>query len=999
MRILKLFPIALAAVALASCTDNDSLLSNSEQPQKDPNKLYAQIEDLRDGETGAITRSGFVYSYDADKPDGQVFVWTKDDKVKLYDNENNWRPQVWTYSEDATIKYTQSGDKYGFAVFENNTTADDLVGVSTVEGAQYNNAYGVMPYTLAEFANENRTAIKFNFNELAYYETGLTEENTATNYNPAKLSKAPIPLWGVANGNEMKVKYLTGILKVDIDNIENTLGPVDAVATTHQFLIIQAEDAANAGKGFFMHPSSADVAGLANVAFTPDVEGALPGVFSAGTGATKTDLTAAAMATTNLAAVPNDLIIVDLGNIKGRVCVSVPLMPGAQKVKAYVKKDVDVTGATVDLQLPTEVIADAKEWTVIAGKYYRIQDPGLVKIATLNNPFSVAQYIIAQDPQQTRDWTLELDADVDVKTGGAGADPNNYVLDLSGYELQHNVTIRFGATFGYKKNAAGDKLVVKTKANAKNKKLTIVNNNVSTLEIVTVDAANAGDVVLSGDFTTNTKTINIDGPKVKLMDVDASDAASVVNAKAPFTIDCNPAALTAIKKVNIATGCTKVSLLNGTIQGITFDGTAQIGAPVEIYTEGLSNIAAVSYQNVPYTTADGVDTYTNDINFTSKWTATLAAESFTAITNHDGAAVAGNFIVTAAQLAKYGGASAADVVLLGSFDLNGTEMDWTSIDYTSGKNFTGIDKIAGDNFGTGQATISNFNSTNGGLFGTINPTADVAIEGIKFAGTSTISNDVSTGLGLLANVVNASGYDLTIGNITVEGVTITTTAGGKYKNIGGLVGIVNDDVIVKNCNVTASLKAYANMGGFFGQIKAGTVAFKAATAAGTKATEVVPTADNSYKATNSHNAATATFTLNKDATDFSDNYATIGQFAGKIAAGATVTVALKNLPAYADATVDPLAKWVERDAENDPIRRDIVMKQTYFGFSGITNDGTVKFLPKVEDTPAFIPVVFYGDQVTATGKYDTRTYEVKNASPASPGDDGKFFLNYVKNAE
>ena len=994
-KILKFFPVALAAVALASCSNDELFSFGDDQAQKDPTKLYAQIEDLTDGESGDVTRSGFVYSNDIEKPDGQVFVWTENDKVKLYDDNQNWRPQIWTYDAAATLAYTKED---GFSVFTSNTTTTDLPGVSEA-AVQYKNAYGVMPYTLSEFANETRTLISFDFDQIGYYETGLTAAD-GIGYTPAKLSKAPIPLWGVANGNEMKVKYLTGILKVDINNIENTLGTVDANANTHQFLIIQAEDPANAGNGVYMHPNGTEIPALDAVAFNPDDVETAPVVATIGTGATKTDLTATAMATTDLTApIANDIIIVDLGNAKGRVCVAVPLLPGAQKVKAYVKKDVLITNpASVDLQNPTEVIPTAKEWTVQAGKYYRIQDPGLVKVSTLNNPYSVAQYIIAHDGEQSRDWTLQLDADVDVKTGGAGADPNNFTLDLSAFDLKHNVTIEFGAGHGFKQNAAGDKLVVKTGASTKGKKLTIVNNNLSTLGVITVDAANAGDVVLSGNFATATKIINIDGPNVTLMDADLSNAASIVNAKAPFAIDCDPDALTTTHTVNIAKGCTKVSLLNGTIQGIEFDATAKIAAPVEIYTEGKSAIDAVSYVNVPFTTTAGVDTYTYDINFTSKWTATLAAESFTTITDHDGAAKAQKFIVTAAQLAKFSGTNAADVILLGSFDLNGSEMDWNAaVNYTSANDFTGIDKIAGDNFGTGQATISNFNSTASGLFNAINPGADVAIQGIKFAGTNTISANVSTGLGLLANTVAASSKDLTLGNITVEGVTITTATGGKYKNIGGLVGIVNDDVIVKNCNVTASLKAYANMGGFFGQIASGTVAFKAATAAGTAAVEVDPTTNNSYKATNTYNAATATFTLNYDATDFSHNYATKGQFAGNIAAGATVTVVLAELPAYADATVDPLAKWVERDGENDPIRRDIVEKQTYFGFSGISDDGTVRFLPT--KAAGWVDVVFYGNKTAANSKYQTRTYEVKNATPASPADDGKYFLNYVKNAE
>ena len=997
-KFLKFFPVALAAFALASCSSDDlSSLGGDTKLQKDPTKLYAQIEDLTDGETKAVTRSGFVYSYDAETPNGQVFVWTEDDKVKLYDNENNWRPQIWTYDEDETLAYSKDE---GFAVFTQNTTTSDLAGQVTPVAYQYTNAYGVMPYTLSEFVNEYRTEIKFDFSELAYYETGLTAEDAFGGYTNAKLSKAPIPLWGVANGNEMKVKYLTGILKVDINNIENTLGSIDAATNTHQFLIIQSKDAATPANGFYMHPSPTDIPTLGTVTFDPDDVETAPVVASNGTGATATDLNAVAMATTDLnAPIPNDLIIIDLGDIKGRVCVSVPLMPGHQLVKAYVKKDVSVADPTsVNLQNPTAVIDAEKEWNVQPASYYRIQDPGLVNVSTLNNPYSVAQYIAAHDAEQTRDWTLKLGADVDVKTGGAGADPNNYVLDLTGYTLKHNVTIEFATSFGFKKNATGDKLVIKTAASTNDKyKLTVVNNNNSTIEIVTVDASNAGPVVLEGDFATTTKTINIDGPKVTLKNIDASNAASIVNAKAPFAIDAtNPSTSNSnIKTVNLATGCTGVNLLNGNIDMLKLDATDKIAADVEIYSEGLSYFKEVSYQNMPTTTTGGVTTNNYKLNFSSKFTDKLGTFAWTQIDKENGAATCTKAILTCAQLAAFDGTgTGVNARLIGKFDLNGSEMTWTALPYSASCGIIGSSTKLNDTKYEGQAEISNLRGAQG-LFSTITPGDAISISGIKFTGTNEISANVSTGLGLLAGSVTGANA-LTLKNITVEGVTVKTPAGGKHKNVGGLIGIVNSTstVTLMNVNVTASLQAYANLGGIIGQIQGGTVNFAAANAAGNA---ITPTATGSYATAVGFNSANATFTLNYDATDFSDNYATKGQFAGKIAAGAKVTVAQAQLPPYENAAVDALAKWVERDTDNDPIRRNIVEKQTFFGFSGITNDETVRYLPIAET--GWHDVIFYGGKNSTTGAFNSRTYEVKNASPVSPAEDSKYFLNYVADAE
>ena len=917
-KLLKFFPVAVAAVALASCSNDELFLGAENEPQKDPTKLYAQIEDLTDGETGEVTRSGFVYSYDANIPNGQVFVWTEGDKVKLYDDLNNWRPQIWTYDEAATIAYAQSGDKFGFAVFESNTTEDDLTDVVKARDdkgqllPQYKNAYGVMPYDLAEFANENRTAIKFDFSKLAYYKTELNDEtaNTTNNlkYAPAKLSKAPIPLWAVANGQEMKVNYLTGILKVDIDNIANLPGTVDGNANTHQFLIIQSK--ADATDGFYMHPTAKQVPALAEVAFTPDVAGAAPAVSSTTTGVAATNLTAVEMATTSLSSIPADLIVVDLGDVaEGRVQVSVPLLPGKQNVQAFVKKNVDISTLTsVNLQTP-DAIADAKEFTVAAAKYYRIQDPGLVKISTLNNPYSVAQYIISQDPKQTRDWTLQLEADVDVKTGGAGADVNNYVLDLSSYGLKHNVTIEFAPTFGLKQNVATDKLVVKT-ANSE-KTLTIVGTTNSTLQNIEIDAAAAGKIVMKGDLKNITNKANN-----VLTVVDAQSSQTSVYTSGIMTFDAYNKTL---KTMNVQNGCQKVNIANGKVNNIYWGtSTDKFTGTTEVYITGSGYVAAANYAYVK-TKGTGTSTeFDANIKFTSKLTMAVGTGKYaTDATELQNAKMcldpSAKYVITSAQqLAKCTSASA---ILAQEIDLAGTDgRIWSPIDSKPLMGYTCIIPTSSSFQGSSDyvnCTIKNVKinaAANAGLFSTLkNDVSHLTLKDFTIEGAAT---DVVAGA--LAGTVNHTD-DVTIEQVALEGITINVTSkkkltvSGPAQSIGGLIGkaqiSTTKSIILKDIDLkgAVALTGNAALGGIVGSVYgAGKLTFGGM--------------DGDRKGANLAKFTTApTLTPTASLTEYDPTYAMIGNYVGYADSDVEIYTADKvsafTLLAPVTTTFDAKAQW------------------------------------------------------------------------------------------
>lgn len=1001
-KILKFFPVALTAIALASCS-NDELFSlgSDDQPEKDPTKLYVLIEDLTDGETGGVTRSGYVYSKDVEKPNGQVFVWTKNDKVKLYDDLNNWRPQIWTYSADATIKYAQSGDKFGFAVFENNTTTTDLAGVSVAKDAQgealpqYTNAYGVMPYDLAEFANEKRTAVDFKFSKLSFYKAEFEENVPNMGYENNTLCKAPIPLWGVANGQEMKVNYLTAILKVDIDNIKGT----NATATDHNFLIIQSTNN-DASDAFNLHPN------LNDVAFTPDVAGAVPAVATAAIGSR-----ASAIAARNLTAagndVPADQIVIDLGKASGRTCVSVPLMPSPagvkQYVKAYLKTNVPVGDYTnVDLSGATAINTTAKEWVVAAGSYYRIQDPGVVELNGLNNPKSIQDAIIANDPLESRDWTLLINSDIDVKTGGEGADKGNYVIDLSGYTFKHNVTIAFKtpASQGFIKNADSDKLVIKTAASTNNKySLTIDNPAHSSLKNIEIDAANEGPVVLTGDYNTATKTINVNSPLVTLKNAVATDAT--VNAKAELTIDNSGKT---IGTLNILKGCEKVNAKNGIITTVAFVAGAAnaIDADVEIATTGNAHIGTVDYANVPNNgAADAADLeFTKKINFTSVWSG-VALDADATLTQITGTSADDDaIIISAAQLAGYDFTTADDVRILAK-TININAADWTPRAALSGGTIDGNINVLP---GTSTKTLAPVNASIEGMKKTIAGAGDfglfadvqknisnLQIKDVTFTGSNTAAKNI----GALAGKTSTSAVILT--NVDVKNISIIQT--GRYAaaiNIGGVVG--QAAIATTLLDVTyegVTLKGSASIGGFIGNVaKTG-----AATFGGAAATlPAAPANLCAFSGTNTIESLAGNY-------EFDPTYAKFGTYVGSAspedaANQAVVKFYLAAAPSttIAASAKAPYDKWTT--VVGGAIKRwNINRGLNEIGFSGYTGDNN----PAVANASWVVYVYIPDATGSNAGKFveaNKRSYKIDatlyNAG-AKPGDyntAGVYYLNY-----
>lgn len=816
-KILKLFPVALAVVALTSCSDNELVgAGNSDQFQKDPTKLYVTVEPLIDGESGSATRGGFVYNYEANHlPNGQFFAWCPGDKIKLYDDVNNWRPQIWQYDPAATEACSEYVSSEGFGAFTVNITEDYYGGDIKKVEPQYANAYGVMPEDLSVFINETRTALQFDFSKLSTYAIDR-EDVTDANFADAKLSKAIIPLWAVADEDleQMKVKYLSGILKVDIADIID-----DEDANTHNFLIVQATDGTN---GVKMHPAE-----VGPVAFVPegDIE-TKPIVFTTSTSATPTDVTTLSAWDGTAATVPADVIIVDLGSTSGRTCAAVPLLPleanASQTVTAYLAKDVDVSGATIDLSGATPLVA-AKTWDVTAGKYYRIQDPAIFNVTGVNTLNQLAVAIKKYDDESDRDFKMELADNVNVQ---GGDDAEGYTLTLL-EGLKHNVTLTFAAGKQFNMIGTPSKLVLKTQAG---KDLTIDNPATSGIEGFEVDAEAAGKIVLKGTLP---KVLNKANDILTIADGQSTTEVTTSGRLIYDAFGKN------IKNINILNGCTKITIANGSVNNIWFGDAGDANlftGELEIYTEGSGFIGNVDYKYVKTNGQTDVSKLEFDSNvnifFTSKLTMAPSTAAYattaTQLNNVKSAATDGKVIVTAQQLAS----CVEDYVFAKTIDLGGLEnLEWTPITSKAlNGNYSVQPGTSTKAVGTASATIQNMKITaaanaKAGLFATLTNNIDnLVLSGFTISGAA-----ASTGV--IAGALAAEANGAAITNVAIKNIKITlesqnkmtTASNGPVQRVGGLIGeVITSGVNLKSVDIQSgvALSGNAALGGFVGSAKA-----------------------------------------------------------------------------------------------------------------------------------------------------------------------------------
>lgn len=821
-RLFKFFPVALAVVALASCSSDDLQTANGlPQEEFDPSKLYVTIE----GEDDAnVTRAGFTEGSTATGGLTRKTIFTKNDEIKIYHNETNWRPQLWKYTGDAQVAFTNSEGVTG--IFTTSSKAGETV-------PEYVTGYGIYPSNLGSFANEDRTEMTFNLNALKVmdYKTQPSVAYADRDYSMAQII-APMPMWGYAQDSKMKLKYLTAYVRYE------TYFPDDDVANTVRYLVIQSDKKKLNGEFTVeVNPEKLmdEQPELETEAITdPDHP---------------TNLSTDGVDAVNGA---EDIILVNLGQVKkGGLVVYVPITAGQQKLDFYMSNPMTTpitagtklkTGAEGNLThspvnlAPADILARntqlAKNNSTIKANdemqragFYNVVDDSNNKNATATSPFEMVQAIIAADKEAYRDFEITFTQPIVVEN--SDATPQRQWIDFQNtvanyglgeaYNLKHKVTVNAKL-----KGVPADHNQVLNIKNIGGAKLTLnIQQDAACPVDINVTDGLTSELVLDGTLK---KVTNASSDKLTI----AGKVETDVTTEGNITIDASDVELNTVAKLIISKGCTKVNVLDGTVTKVEFTektdkNNKQIDADVEFHTEGTGYLKAVDYKNVPQAT-DG-KTFAKTISYTSKWDGkTPATVELTSISCGSdpvkGLSVNGvvedvtSAITSAAQLAGYN-VEATTRILAKEIDLDGKDMQ------------------------NAHALASALN----GNYNVFAKSTDVAAAAaIAQANIKNLQIDVADGdLGLFkTSTTNGAVYNLKISDAKILGKTGSIAA-----NIGTLIGKAGAAITVKNVDVTgltatitgktdyATDGKYLNIGGVIGQVSGGTATMLDVTSAGT----------------------------------------------------------------------------------------------------------------------------------------------------------------------
>lgn len=1057
-KIFKFIPVALAAVALASCSSDDLTGNNGEFELK-PNQMLVTVEELD------VTRAGFVEKQIANDANElklkRATVFQKDDVLKIYDDKKDWRPQMWTYKGAADVQYTNatgaaSGDEGETAIFEAPATVPN----------KYDSGYGIYPAVypasstnrFGEFTDEARLKMKFDFNLLKKIDVnaGRNMDKLATTSayhytedSPSAACYGPVPMWGVAANQKMTLKYLTGFLRIDITNVTPAQGkdasnnPTDA-----KWLLIRSDKALT---GEF-------TATIADPDDATDGLTAQAPVLVAPAATASSDALDAYPKTGS--ATGNTDILVNIGQCGGDLVIYVPISAGKDastkinhNFQVLMSDDVLNTATTIDFTAGTEI---ANSWTtpvaksVYRGQTYNIIDDSRNVDNAAHTPYDMTKAIVDADKRAMRDFTISFGNEIKVKNDDSST--QNYYLDLTftkygetgyntPYVLKHNVTVNVNLVKDASATAKR-RLFIKTPANGK--KLTLNFGAMTEIDqIVILDDELNSELVLKRQAVEQLPRISIGKNNADLVTIKSGSKGIYSNSNFKISTDNN--ALDNIDQLTLANGLTKVTIEKGRISTVDFAETDKIADDVEIYTTGQVGINKVDYTNVPRTKNGTKYTDTYNVKYNSVWDGSKTTIFPVTQLVSEGATI-NNAVVTASQLAAMT-TTDVDFTVAGTFDLSGSTQTWAPLAgltwNVSGAKFfrcsdaaaaaiTGkavIKNLKGANGllaswvpGTAGKAISNFkfegenkvtaagNNQTALLVGQVTPGAAATINDIEFDGTSNVIDNASgivltKGTGLLAGYVNTSAGALTVKNIAVKKGTIGLQNAGATAALAAVIGKFEASgaaLTLANVKVAAgvTVNGFKHIGGIIGEITSGKVNFAAMNANGT----ILSASGDAYVNTDALNESAATLTTYRiNGAPYSQMLPTYGQFFGTALATGDGDITIMG-----DITVlDPFTSSVANtnwgyylaDKNGEYFGWNIFRKYNEIGHCGYTTgiDGEGNNIVKVNPTFGFIKNIRVN-----TNKYEIVKKLYPAVSTTAPVDDANIpnydarYTGYVK---
>lgn len=789
-KFIKLLPAAVALVALSSCSNED--LFSGAQETNYTKTLEVTHEGINDF-TG--TRSSMVPT------DGNKVLYDANDVIRVYD-------------ESITLfdKYVFDGTKFG-------TTG------TNVSDAKY----AIFPSEQVKWGDSEgdpKVAV------VIKDEVDLSSTVNGATVEGQKAFVANIPSWGIVKEGATKDKLevslydMTGILRVAIQSL------------------------AGHADGNFLEIASDEVNGT----YSNNITGAFAATLDKNIATTKNNTTTQLAADPTLAG--GKTMWVNLGTEAiTDAYVYLPIIAGtydAEDVKVWLHKG-GKTSAREELKI---FKANSGEKRVFKrGGVYNAGVIGENKVeVSESDPYNI-QAIIEANKNKGMDVTVDVAYKDEVSLATSNnADAKNHTITIPA-DLNNNIVLNIKA--GADHNIAAKPLTITGGKAGK----TVTFNFILTGTKGKVTGANAAaekpngdvnsgividsksDIVLTGTIETSIDVRSTNTGKVTLGTTDA--AFTWAETPEDRNLVFKGGDLTVQKIANItdivyaATGTVTVNgnglaTLTANATGVT-PTAVNVNANVGTVTTKAAKInvtrATVVTLNAEYgaeniTLVDGkVTTLTAEANYTAAKTVNVASSGTSAIQDADAKfnctyaftstwdipttdvidddfknAVAlgtDKEIYTAAQLVN----AVAGAKLM-------TDVTFAPKSLT----FKGADLTGG--FDGNKKTITGLTAP---LFGSLTMAANSTIKDLTLKDVSIVTDANNIGALIGENKV-AAGKTLTLTNIVVNGGTIgTSSALYETLNIGGLIGLNKANVTFDKCQVIATVKGFANIGGFIGQ--------------------------------------------------------------------------------------------------------------------------------------------------------------------------------------
>lgn len=792
-------PIALGALAFASCSENDFL--GNEEIQLADNQIIATVEQAFDDVEGA-TR-GAMGEFGNEKS----FVWAEGDKAKVY-AAKNWRTDIYTVTEAS-----------------NNCTKAIFTSTERVDKTDM--AYGVYPAgsgATEVTVNEARSELTVNLpSVVSYAKLADAHYGDAESTNTGTAYRCDRPMFGFVVDQNIKYRYLTSVLRVVVES---------ALPTAAKYLVVYSPETEDKLSGKF----TADIEKISNDFFDDNTKGAsydIPALKGA--------------------ADAKNWVCVDLTEAKdydNNIYIPIPAQTYAGPLAVYIcnstfdPKTYDgasaPTGSGVICDFTSNATGSTKE-SISAGAPIRtyaadkeFKTTLVYTVGTIHGPATLTSSATTLKQLNEELAALNIDRDVTIDIPNAITSFDVSVLGTKLDATQLNIPDTWAGEFTVTLNFNGDDNSLLsdgvTDYNAGGvtvKAKPVVINNLSSINNVIINVKNAED---TKDVTvdvkesanslttlgTNVEDITVTAGKIAInnnvQDVNLINTAAtaitiekgVINAfnakTAPLTVNDGT-----LKAVTVENGA--VTINGGTITTLTL---TKDKAPKITMTGGeveriLETDVFTTETTIPVVTSGAAvwatDYIITDVNakftYTSTWNNKTDLASATAQGN----------IYTAAQLKAASGAS----------DLITKYTLYTDVTIDASATFASIDlNDAVNTFDGNSKTITGITAP---LFAAIEGD-DIIIQDL------TIANPAIKTAMMVGAVAPKITNNTTLERIAVTGATIGagwTFAESSSANVGGLIGQFNPDITDKmltitDCSVEGTVQGYYNLGGFIGSV-------------------------------------------------------------------------------------------------------------------------------------------------------------------------------------